>query len=165
MFQELLYAMIGSWGRAVIKWALANPVLVGLACGAWLAVIGASMLQLKWARERTAEMSLRIARGLLDQEPMLQIDRLYQRLYPAWSDMVRKTIYFIPHRWEIWPVRATPERVAKRLEFSPQWLGTFLWENGLEVRGATPPEKEEQEAKDGQPERGKKQAKQAKKKK
>ncbi|MEJ2012686.1 MAG: hypothetical protein P8X64_10770 [Anaerolineales bacterium] len=137
MFQEMLYALIGSWGRAVIQWALANPVTVGLACGAWLAMIGASKLQLKWLKDRTAELALNSARAVLEKEPQIQVTKLYDRLSPVWTDMVRKTAFFIPHRWEIWPVPATPKRVAERLDFSPEWLGEYLWENGIEVRGAT----------------------------
>jgi hypothetical protein len=144
MFQELLYTLIGSWGRAVIQWALANPVTVGLACGAWLAVIGSSKLQLKWLKDRTAEMTISSARIVLEKEPQLQIAKLYERLYPIWSDMVRKTAFFIPHRWEIWPVPATPKRVAERLEFSPEWLGEHLWANGIEVRGAAPKKKDKE---------------------
>lgn len=158
MFQEMLYALIGSWGRAIIKWALANPIPVGMACGAWLAVIGASMLQLKWAKDRTAEMSLHLARSVLEKEPVLQINQLYERLYPIWAEMIRKTTYFIPHRWEIWPIRATPERVAERLEFSPEWLGTYLWEKGIEVRGASPKKKEVEEKKAGKSNKGRKKA-------
>ena len=145
MFQEILYAMIGSWGRAVVEWALANPVTIGMACGAWLALIGSSMLQLKWIKDRTAEMAIHSARAVLEKEPQLPITKLYERFYPIWSEMVRKTAFFIPHRWEIWPVRATPERVAERMEFSPEWLGAFLWENGIQVRGAAPKKDKEKE--------------------
>jgi hypothetical protein len=145
MFQEILYAMIGSWGRAVIQWALANPVAVGMACGAWLAVIGSSMLQLKWIKDRTGEMAIHAARAALEKEPQLSIKKLYERFYPVWTEMVRKTAFFIPHRWEIWPVRATPERVAERMAFSPEWLGEFLWENGIQVRGAAPKKEREEE--------------------
>ena len=138
MFQELLYAMIGSWGRAVIEWALANPVQVGMACAAWLIVIGASKLQLKWIKDRTETLMLTTARGVLEANPRLPVDKLFDQLYPVWVEMVRKTALFIPHRWEVWPVPATPERVAGRLDFTPEWLGQHLLANGIEVRGVKP---------------------------
>ena len=138
MFQELLYTLIGSWGRAVIEWALANPVQVGLACGAWLIIIGASKLQLKWIKDRTESLMLTTASGLLEVNPRLPVDKLFDQVYPVWSDMVRKTALFIPHRWEVWPVPATPERVAGRLDFTPEWLGQHLLANGVEVRGVKP---------------------------
>lgn len=138
MFQELLYTLIGSWGRAVIEWALANPVQVGLACGAWLIIIGASKLQLKWIKDRTESLMLTTASRLLEVNPRLPVDKLFDQVYPIWSEMVRKTALFIPHRWEVWPVPATPERVAGRLNFTPEWLGQHLLANGVEVHGVKP---------------------------
>jgi hypothetical protein len=138
MFQELLYTLIGSWGRAVIEWALVNPVQVGLACGAWLVIIGASKLQLKWIKDRTESLMLTTASGLLEVNPRLPVDKLFDQVYPIWSEMVRKTALFIPHRWEVWPVPATPERVAGRLDFTPEWLGQHLLANGVEVHGVKP---------------------------
>lgn len=138
MFQELLYTLIGSWGRAVIQWALANPVTVGLACGAWLLVLGAGKLQLKRIKDRTENLMLASARSALETDPRLSIDKLYERLYPAWVEMVRKTAFFIPHRWEIWPMPATPKHVAGRLDFTPEWLGQHLLANGIRVRGVSP---------------------------
>jgi hypothetical protein len=138
MFQELLYTLIGSWGRAVIEWALANPVQVGLACGAWLIIIGASKLQLKWIKDRTESLMLTTASGFLEVNPRLPVDKLFDQVYPVWSEMVRKTALFIPHRWEVWPVPATPERVAGRLDFTPEWLGQHLLANGVEVHGVKP---------------------------
>jgi hypothetical protein len=143
MFKEILYAFVGSWGRAAIEWGLANPVPVGLSCGTWLLIIGASKLQLKWIKDRTESLTIATAQSVLEKEPLLPLDKLYERVFPSWSQMVRKTAVFIPHRWEIWPVPATPKRVAGRVDFTPEWLGQHLRANGIEVSGATPKKEED----------------------
>ncbi|TET85622.1 MAG: hypothetical protein E3J37_01545 [Anaerolineales bacterium] len=138
MFDSLFYALIGNWGRAVIGWALENPSWVFLGFALWLAVFGMGKLQLKGIREKTEAWVLQTSRQIVADTPDISIDDLYERLYPRWVDHIRGSAVFILHRWEIWPLPATPRFVKDRLDFTPGWLENYLQANGLSVRGRDP---------------------------
>jgi hypothetical protein len=59
--------------------------------------------------------------------------------------MVKSSAWFIPHRWELWPLPATPDIVQRRLDFTPEWLGEFLWLEEIKMRGAKPREDQPEE--------------------
>jgi hypothetical protein len=143
MFEGILYALIGNWGRAVIGWALENPVPVSLGFALWLSVFFLGKVQLKMIREKTEAWILTSSREILKKSGNITVEQLYKQLLPQWEQNVRGTALFIPHRWEIWPVPATPRFVKKRINFTPEWLGGFLWANGIKLPGARAPEKEE----------------------
>ncbi len=138
MFDSLFYALIGNWGRAVIGWALENPSWVFLGAALWLAIFGMGKLQLKRIREKTEAWVLPTSRQIVADTPDISIDDLYEHLYPRWVNHIRGSAVFILHRWEIWPLPATPRFVKDRLDFTPGWLGSFLQANGLSVRGRDP---------------------------
>lgn len=138
MFDSLFYALIGNWGRAVIGWALENPFWVFLGFALWLAVFGMGKLQLEGIRKKTEDWVLQTSRQIVADTPDISIDDLYERLYPRWVDHIRGSAVFILHRWEIWPLPATPRFVKDRLDFTPGWLGSYLQANGLSVRGRNP---------------------------
>lgn len=108
MLQEMLYAIVGSWGRAAIEWMLANPAIVGAALLIWMGLLFGGKVQFKRIESRTGSLVLEMARQYLEEDPLLRADQLYDRLYPQWCQMVRRSALFIPHRWELWPLPANP---------------------------------------------------------
>lgn len=138
MFQELLYAILGPWGRAVIEWLLAHPAVLGSTLLVWLLLILWSEQSLRSVQSRTSAMALDVAREALFRDPDLNAGRIYDQLYPQWCDMVRKTARIIPHRWGLWPLPATPSNVRNRIGFTPRWLWGHLVANGVRPSGAAP---------------------------
>lgn len=136
IFAPIFFAMIGSWGRAVIRWALENPFTVGGFLTLWMVLFLSGTWQLNRIKERTSALSLREAKRLLKDNPEINIREFYNNVKPAWEQMVRDSALFIPHRWELWPIPATPEIVQERVDFTPEWLGEFLWLEKIKMRGA-----------------------------
>lgn len=146
IFAPIFFAMIGSWGRAVIRWALDNPYPVGGFLTLWMMLFLAGNWQLSRIKERTKAISLKEARRLLEHEPDIRVKQFYDQLKPDWERMVRSSALFIPHRWELWPMPASPHRVEQRIDFTPEWLGEFLWLNEVKMRGAKPREDEPEDS-------------------
>lgn len=138
MFQELLYAILGPWGRAVIEWLLDHPAVLGSILSVWLLLMLWSERSLRKVQSRTSALVLDGAREALVKDPDLSAGRIYDQLYPQWCDMVRKTATIIPHRWELWPLPATPSTVRDRIGFTPLWLWNHLVTNGVRPSGTAP---------------------------
>lgn len=142
MIEGLLHAMIGDWGLAVINWTTNNPGWIVAGFSAWATIFALGKLQLKSIRTKTETWTLESSRHILTQSPGIPLQKLYDQLYPEWVKNLRGTAVFIPHRWEIWPVPATPRFVKDRIDFSAEWLGGFLWANGIKLPGGKAPEEE-----------------------
>jgi hypothetical protein len=138
MLLEIFYAIVGSWGRTAIEWMLANPAIVGAALLMWIVTLLSGKAQLRRIKSRTGLLVLEMARQSLEEEPRPGVDQLYDRLYPQWCQMVRRSALFIPHRWELWPLPATPSIVRGRIDFTPEWLDQYLRTFGFEVRSPGP---------------------------
>jgi hypothetical protein len=136
MLQEILYSIVGDWGEAAIKWMLANPLIVGAALLMWMGSLAAGKYQVQRLKSRTESLVLEAAQQWRAAGRGLGAKDLYRNLYPEWSAMVRHSALFIPHRWELWPVPASPTRVEERIGFSPEWIHDFLTEQGFSVHGA-----------------------------
>jgi len=138
MLLEIIYAIVGSWGRAAIEWMLANPAIVGAVLLIWMGILLGGKMQLRRVERRTGLLVLEAARQALGEEPRPRVDQLYDRLYPQWCQMVRRSALFILHRWELWPLPATPSIVRRRIDFTPEWLAQYLRTHGFKVHGADP---------------------------
>ena len=138
MLLEIIYAIVGSWGRAAIEWMLANPAIVGAALLIWTLILLSGKAQLRRIERRTGLLVLEAARRALEEGLRPGVDQLYDRLYPQWCQMVRRSALFILHRWELWPLPATPSIVRRRIDFTPEWLDQYLRMHGFKVRGADP---------------------------
>jgi hypothetical protein len=143
MLEGLFYALIGKWGLGVIDFATNNPGLILIVFGLWLSVFYLGRYQLNAIRSKTESWVLESAKSILKEHPGINEQKLYEQLYPEWEQNLRGSAYFIMHRWEIWPVPATPRFVKGRLDFTPEWLGGFLWANGIKLPGSKAPEKDE----------------------
>ncbi|MGD8622243.1 MAG: hypothetical protein PVH60_09830 [Anaerolineales bacterium] len=140
IFAPIFYAMIGSWGRAVIRWALDNPYLVGGFMSLWMVLFFAGNWQLNRLKERTNKLVIHEANRLLGEVPGITVKQFYKKLKPSWEEMVKHNAWFVPHRWELWPMPATPSIVEQRIDFTAEWLGEFLWMEEVKMHGAKPRE-------------------------
>ena len=63
----------------------------------------------------------------------LSCGEIFKAVYPEWRDMVSKTACFILSKSELRPISASPSNVERRLNFSPEWVKTFLQNQGLTI--------------------------------
>jgi hypothetical protein len=138
VFQELIYAILGPWGRAVIEWLLAHPAVLGSILAVWMGLMLWSQQSLRRVQNRTNALVLEGARKALAANPRLNSAQVYEQLYPEWCLMVRRSAMVVPHRWELWPLPATPSIVRDRIGFTPHWLWGHLVANGIRPAGAAP---------------------------
>jgi hypothetical protein len=134
MILELIYGILGPWSRTFVNWSIDHPLPVGLLAAALLGIWLSSKYQLNKIEKATKQYSLEASRAELDKNPRIKTDELYDRIFPGWSEMVLRTAWFVPHRWELWPVPTNPEKVRDQVKFTPEWLEQFLLENGIEVQ-------------------------------
>jgi hypothetical protein len=129
MLLEMLYAMVGEWGRAAITWGLNHQPVLALIFLIWAIVLFSGKSQLRRLQANTAALVSERARQFTAGGKSLKLHEFYDLVYPEWSQMVRKTALFIPHHWELWPMPALPAIVRDRIGFSPEWVGQFLQKN------------------------------------
>ncbi len=133
MIQEMIYGVLGPWSRDVIGWGIANPIPVGffltVVLGFWIA----GKYQLQKIEERTTIYVRENAKTPTGKQTQKSIEKFYEDIYPGWTKIVKETALFVPHRWELWPVRATPEHVKEHLDFTPEWIEQCLLDGSRET--------------------------------
>lgn len=132
MLLGLLRGMLGPL-VVVLDWALANPAWVALPTFLWTIVWYWARMQLLRIEKQTDDLVLQVAREAMAQSPALDSGALYKRVYPIWARSVVGWVPFVPNRLELWPVRPTPEAVAKKLSFSPEWIRSRLARHGIQL--------------------------------
>lgn len=109
----------------------ADPVTIRLALKIafyllvlWYVLFVAGTIQYRILKRRTIEMILQTAEQMRGAESLPE--RVYERLYPEWCQMVQRSAWFIPSKSELRPIRATAENVKMRFGFSPKWVSDCL---------------------------------------
>ncbi len=142
MLLEIIYGLVGGWGRAVLEWISANPAPAGIFLLVWIALVLSGKRQLGVIEARTGPLVVEGARKALEENPNLTPGQLYTQIYPHWCQMARRSALFIPHRWELWPLPASPSIIRDRIGFTPQWLAHHLAIHGILVDDASSQEEE-----------------------
>jgi hypothetical protein len=133
MFLAFIRGMLGSLGRPVLDFVLDRPPLVTGLLAAWLGVFVAGRLQLRHIERKSVELVAEMGQDLIAARPHITASGLYKRIYPRWSQSLRKWGWFIPHRLDLWPVPVRPETVQQKLPFSPQWVAGVLRQQGIRL--------------------------------
>jgi hypothetical protein len=131
MLLEILYAMVGDWGRALITWGLNHQEVLAMIFLIWAVMLFSGKSQLRRLQQNTALLVAERARQLATEGKSLKAQELYNQIYPEWTQMVRRTAYFIPHHWELWPLPALPFIVRNRIGFNSEWVKQFLQKNSF----------------------------------
>ncbi|MGA2083417.1 MAG: hypothetical protein ABSH53_22830 [Holophaga sp.] len=105
----------------------------GLVSAAWLVFYIFGRRQFSRVRQGTTELVLEQGRLAGQARPRPTVEGFFAQIQPAWRAMLRQRAWFIPHRTELFPVPAQPEVVARRLNFTPGWVGAYLRLNGVDL--------------------------------
>lgn len=130
MIVEFVKGMLGSLSP-VLDFMLNNPTITSAILLVWLAIYAAGRVQLWKIEQKTKELVLQISREHIARKPQITSKVLYKNIYPSWSEAVPEWGWFVPHRLDLWPAPVTPENVASKLSFSPQWIANFLCKQSI----------------------------------
>jgi hypothetical protein len=116
--------------------------IIGILSAIWIIVFLFARSQTERIKQRTQNLLLEQARLATKRGEIQSIEQFYEQFQPIWELMLKKTAVVILHRTELFPVRAHPETVRKRLNFTPAWYGAYLRLHGFKW-GAEPQLEEE----------------------
>jgi hypothetical protein len=133
MIEVMVRSMLGKSGGALLDWLRSHTGVTTGLLGVLLVTYALGRFQLWRIEQRTAALVLEMSKEWLRQKPNITANGLYRRIYPRWSKAVGQWAWFIPHRWEIWPVPARAETVRLKMSFSPQWIAALLAKHGLSL--------------------------------
>jgi hypothetical protein len=133
MLLAFIRSMLGSLGGPVLDFMLDNPAPVTGLLAVWLGVFVAGRLQLRHIERKSVELVVEIGQELIAARPHITAKGLYRRIYPQWSQSLRKWGWFVPHRLDLWPVPVRPETIQQKLPFSPQWVAEVLRQQGIRL--------------------------------
>jgi hypothetical protein len=54
---------------------------------------------------------------------------------PEWKHMIRKSVWYVTHKTELFPIPARPDLVMKRIGMDITCVGKILIRHGIELRG------------------------------
>lgn len=134
MLLEILLSMLGNWARSLISWLSSNPLYLLLLYGTWLLLWGAGKVQLRRNIQFLENSTLSFAQQSITIEGRVGVDTVYELVYCAWKQQFHRLAWFIPHRWELWPIPARLEVVQQRIGFSPEWVKTYLQKNNILIK-------------------------------
>jgi hypothetical protein len=103
-----------------------------LAC--WLFFFLTGRLQLRKTRKLAERLILSHVSDL-EARPRMTLREFHALVLPEFKEQVRGTIWYVPHRTELFPIPARPETVVERLGLSPEYVGRILIREGIELKG------------------------------
>jgi len=126
--------MIISWVRtmlgplsAILDWFSAHPGIITAVLVVWFALYIAGRIQLSRIRQRTAALVVEQSRHELAFDPSISLAALREKLLARWqAEFAGWRYLFVPHKYEFWPVKATPGNVLVKMPFTPEWLHELL---------------------------------------
>jgi hypothetical protein len=132
MIEAFIRTMLGPLAF-ILDWVKANPGYFALIIFAIIALYVAGRIQLHNIKIKTERLIVSLGEQEIKSRPNITINTLYKHIYPSWAQEVRKWGFFIPHRWDFFPILVTPENVKDRLPFNPEWVSIVLNANDIHL--------------------------------
>jgi len=120
----------------VMDFFSAHPEILTGILTVWMGFYAAGHYQMKAIEKRTIRLVLERGRLLISADPQISLVDLRARILPIWLDEMKEWKYwFIPHKFDFYPVRVTPENVQAKLDMTQEWLATILKKNDIILAG------------------------------
>jgi hypothetical protein len=135
--------MVMAWIRSslgpfvvIMDFFAAHPEILTGILTFWMVFYAAGHYQMKAIERRTIRFVLERSRILVAANPQITLADLRARIIPPWLEEMKEWhFWFIPHKFDFYPVRVTPTTVQAKLPLSPEWLATVLMTNGIALVG------------------------------
>jgi hypothetical protein len=132
-----LRAMLGPLG-VILDFFSAHYEILTVILSLWMLFYAAGHLQVKLIEKRTALLVVDWSQRLLAADPQISLADLHKRILSAWLEEFKNwKYYFVPHKFDFWPVPATSQNVQVKLPLSPEWVAKVLKKNGISLPSAT----------------------------
>ena len=112
-----------------------NPTFSFVTFSIWIIFFVLGRGQSNGSKQFSITCKNRKERIEIKKNKSITLKEFYAQIYPSWCDLLKKTIWFIPHKSELWPMPAKPDYVRKRIGFNHEWTARVLLENGIELKG------------------------------
>ncbi len=131
--------MIMTWIRGnlgplavIMDFFAAHPEILTAILALWMLIYAIGHIQVKMIESRTARLVIERCRLLMAADPQLSLAELREKILPAWLEEYKNwSFYFVPHKYDFWPVPATPKNVLVKLPLSNEWLARVLKRDGI----------------------------------
>ncbi len=134
MIMAWIRSMLGPFG-VIMDFFAAHPEILTAILAVWMLLYVAGRIQLKLIEQRTAQLVIERTRRLIAADPAISFAALREKILPEWQEACQGWNYkFVPHKFEFWPVPATPKNVLVKLPLGPEWFATVLKTNGINLK-------------------------------
>jgi len=112
-----------------------KPAVSFITFSIWLILFVLGRAQFNKIKKLTQSVIVEKANVQIKEDKEIILKEFYKQIYPSWCDLVKKSIWFIPHKTELWPMPAKPDYVRDRIGFNQEWTARILLDNGIELKG------------------------------
>lgn len=112
-----------------------KPTVSFITFSIWLILFVLGRAQFNKIKKLTQSVVVEKANVQIKEDKEITLKEFYKQIYPSWCDLVKKSIWFIPHKTELWPMPAKPDYVRDRIGFNQEWTARILLDNGIELKG------------------------------
>ncbi len=137
-FGTLLRVMLGILSP-VLDWLIAHQTFVTVLFALILLVYALGRYQLGVAFHKTEEFVLKRFPELKAQNPNTTPESFFRETYPEWEALIKTCGWFVPHKFDLWPVPMSGKSVKDKIGYSPEWIAALLSRGGMEVDGKRKP--------------------------
>ena len=112
-----------------------KPTVSFITFSIWLILFVLGRAQFNKIKKLTQSVLVEKANVQIRENKEITLKEFYNQIYPSWCDLVKESIWFIPHKTELWPMPAKPDYVRDRIGFNQEWTARILLDNGIELKG------------------------------
>ena len=112
-----------------------KPTVSFITFSIWLILFVLGRAQFNKIKKLTQSVIVEKASAQIKENKSITLKEFYNQIYPSWCDLVKESIYFIPHKSELWPMPAKPDYVRERSGVEQEWTARILLEHGIELKG------------------------------
>jgi len=100
----------------------------------WLIIFLLGKSQLRSIEKISASYIIQKYEELAAHNRKIRLGQFFSAISGDWEKVVKGKVLFVPHRYELWPMPASPKYLAKRLPFTENWVGKVLVEHNMELK-------------------------------
>lgn len=124
-FGTLLRLMLGIFSP-VLDWLIAHQTVVTLLFAFILIVYALGKYQLSIVSRRTEQFVLSRFFEMKSVQPNITPEVFFKATYPEWESLIKTCGWFIPHKFDLWPVPINGKNVETKIGYSPEWIAALI---------------------------------------